>query len=93
MPYAKKRITGHAARRIAERSIRHDEIQEVLTNGKVIQRYDDDTPFPSYIILGWPSGRPLHVVAADDEQSETTMVITAYEPDPQFWDKAFERRI
>jgi hypothetical protein len=34
----------------------------------------------------------LHVVAADDDAEEQTVVITAYAPDSHQWDLEFERR-
>lgn len=92
MAYARKRISKHAYRRIAERSISHDDVMAVLRTGTIIRKYEDDVPAPSYIMLGWPGGKPLHVVAADDTQRETTVVITAYYPDAEFWDDKFERR-
>jgi uncharacterized protein (DUF1684 family) len=30
-------------------------------------------------------GRPVHVVASNDDEGQQTVVITAYEPDPNRW--------
>jgi hypothetical protein len=35
--------------------------------------------------LGWSGERPIHAVAADDPESDITVVITAYQPAPQLW--------
>ena len=85
-------IRLHAARRMLERDISIEEIENVVESGTVIEAYDDDTPFPSRLLLGRPQNRPLHVVAADEPDSNITHVITAYEPDPDQWDDTFQRR-
>lgn len=69
-----------------------NEIEYVLDHGDEIETYPDDTPFPSRLMLGSPSGRPLHVVAADEPAAGITYVITVYEPDPTKWDADFRRR-
>lgn len=75
-----------------QRRILVDEIEYVLDHGDEIETYPDDTPFPSRLMLGSPSGRPLHVVAADEPAAAITYVITVYEPDPTKWDADFRRR-
>jgi hypothetical protein len=81
----------HALQRMFERAISTDDVAAVLESGKVIIDYPDDTPYPSRLMLGWPHGRPIHVVAASTLEAET-VVITVYEPDPALWDARFERR-
>lgn len=71
--------------------IRSDRVREALTGGERIEEYPDDTPLPSYLILG-TSGRILHVVAADDPDRNETIVITTYEPDPAEWAADFRTR-
>ena len=68
------------------------EILEILETGETIARYDSDRPFPSRLVLGWSSGRPLHVVAADDADSDITIVIAVYRPDSGMWTRDFRRR-
>jgi hypothetical protein len=58
----------------------------------VIREYADDTPHPSRLILGWRDERPLHVVAADDEDANETYIITVYEPDPDVWNDDFRSK-
>ncbi len=41
--------------------------------------------------LGGTTG-PLHVVAADDPESDINVVITVYRPDPDMWTRDFRRR-
>ena len=54
--------------------------------------YPEDRPFPSCLMLGYPMGRPIHVVAALDPDTGTCHVITAYEPDPAIWQPDFRAR-
>ena len=82
----------HAIERMFERQISTEEVREVLSLGEVIEKYPDDTPYPSSLINGIVGGRPLHVVAAHSEIAEERIVITVYRPDPQQWDKEFRRR-
>ncbi len=82
----------HAARRMLERNITMEEIETVVESGEVIEDYPDDKPFPSRLIFGTPQNRTLHVVAADETDSDITHVITAYQPDPNQWKNGFKRR-
>jgi Domain of unknown function (DUF4258) len=82
----------HAIQRIALRGISEAEVRAVLTSGEAIEEYPDDTPYPSRLVLGWVGSRPLHVVAADNPEDEDTIVITAYEPEPNQWEAGFRRR-
>ena len=75
-----------------ERAISMEEIENAVESGESIEEYPDDQPFPSRLLLGWTGSRPLHVVVADETDSDVTHVITAYEPDPGQWEDDFERR-
>jgi hypothetical protein len=45
--------------------IREEEVFEALLEGKIIEEYPDDEPYPSCLIYGRTSrNRPLHVVCA-----------------------------
>ena len=80
----------HAVRRMAERGIREEDVARVVAEGKEIETYPDDKPYPSRLVLGWMHGRPIHVVMASAESE--IIVITVYEPDPTQWEAGFERR-
>jgi hypothetical protein len=64
----------------------------VIETGAAIEKRPEDEPFPSRLVLGWVRGRPLHVVAADDEVNEETIIITTYEPDEAMWTNDFQKR-
>jgi hypothetical protein len=36
---------------------------------------------------------PIHVVAAEDSETDTRIVVTASEPDPVQWDAGFKRKV
>jgi hypothetical protein len=62
----------------------------VISEGKEIESYPDDKPYPSRLLLGWAEDRPIHVVTAT--AGHDIIVITVYEPDPEHWEPGFERR-
>jgi hypothetical protein len=82
----------HAIKRMFERGVGVDDVHHVLKTGESIEEYADDKPFPSRLILGFVSSRPLHVVAAEDRERSTAIIITVYEPRPEQWDEDFRRR-
>jgi hypothetical protein len=57
-----------------ERRIGIDEIRRVLEAGETLERYPDDSPYPSRLVLGWSGGRPPHVVAAENIEENETIV-------------------
>jgi hypothetical protein len=82
----------HALQRMFERQISVDDVRRVLESGETIAEYSDDRPLPSRLVLGWVLGKPIHVVAADAKDSDITVVITAYRPDPGRWYSGFRWR-
>lgn len=73
-------FTTHALRRMLEHRIRSEQVREVLERGEVIESYPDDTPLPSYLMLGTGAGRVLHVVAADDPAADRDHDLRARPP-------------
>lgn len=81
----------HAAERFRERGIRMRDIKAALFNGRIIEQYEEDFPFPSCLICGTAfDGKPLHVVMSDE--GSTSRIITAYYPDSGRWDKSYTVR-
>ena len=83
---------AHALQRMLERQISVDDVWWVLESGETIAEYADDRPIPNRLVLGWVLSQPLHVVAAADEHSDITVVISAYRPDPNLRCPDFRRR-
>jgi hypothetical protein len=90
--YARLVYRVHAVERMAERAIGDVDVRLVLDSGEVIAEYPGDLPYPSRLVLGWLSSRPIHVVAADNHDDQPTIVITVYEPDPTLWETDFRTR-
>jgi len=73
--------------------IREEEVFEAVLEGKIIEEYPDDEPYPSCLIYGKTSrSRPLHVVCAYSDEDDMVIMITVYEPHASRWVN-FERRL
>ncbi len=82
----------HALQRMLERNIYRNDVIAVLTSGELIEFYKDDNPLPSGLFLGYSDHKPLHVVAALDQDYERCFVITAYHPDSSHFESDFKTR-
>lgn len=71
----------HALERMAERNITLADALAVLQHGERIEDYPEDNPYPSALFLGWMVEKPLHVLAALDQEHDWAYIITVYEPD------------
>jgi hypothetical protein len=80
----------HALQRMVERGIREEDVARVISEGKQIESYPQDQPYPSRLMLGFVERRPIHVVAAQAEHE--IIIVTVYQPDPSQWEPGFERR-
>lgn len=87
-----KKFSGHAVQRLFERKLTKQAVTDVITTGEIIAEYPNDSPYPSYLILGFVSGRALHVVVAFDKQTRLCYIISAYEPNTKQWGKDFKTR-
>ena len=68
------------------------EVYEAALNGKIIETYSEDKPYPSCPIYEKISqGRPLHIVCALAEDVDRVIIITVYQPREERW-VDFERR-
>ncbi len=92
MPFNRLIFRVHAIQRMFQRRISKENIIHVLTTGEVIEKYPENTPYPSCLFLGWCKSRPLHVVAADNNESKETIIITVYEPNIDEWEPDFKKR-
>ena len=82
----------HALERMMERDISRHEVKKALIEGELIENYSDDHPLPSGLFLGFIEHKPLHVVAAVDEETEWCYIITAYRPDSEHFEHDFKTR-
>ena len=78
--------------KLRERMIESADLEEAVLNGIIIEPYSDDPRGPSCLILGFSrSRRPLHIVCGNLEEEEL-LIVTAYEPDPEEWEKDWKTR-
>ena len=84
--------SGHSVRRMFERKITEQDIHEVIESGDLIAEYPNDTPYPSYLLLGFPGNIPLHVLIAKDDESDDCYVVTTYVPRRDIWNSDFKTR-
>ena len=78
--------------RLTERGITRNTVTDALVNGKIIEDYPDDKPYPSALFLGWVGGKPLHIVVALDEKHHWAYIITTYEPNLKYFEADFKTR-
>lgn len=81
----------HAIERMFEREISELEVEDAITHGEVIQSYNDDKPYPSFLSLKYIDSKVLHVVYALDE-NKTFIIITVYYPDNKIWHDDFKTK-
>lgn len=83
--------TNHSLNRLHQRNILVLDVKQAIINGRIIEYYYDDYPYPSCLILGCnKNNKKLHVVCGVSE--ELVYVITAYYPEENKWEKDMETR-
>ncbi|QXO95197.1 DUF4258 domain-containing protein [Methanospirillum purgamenti] len=75
-------FSSHARTRMFERDISSEDILPILTNGEIIETYEDDTPCPSYLILGYIHDTAIHIVIA--VCVDHIKIVTVYHPDDRW---------
>ena len=84
--------TEHVAKRLISRHISPNEVLQALSNGRIIEDYPSDYPFPSCLVFGCTvQNRKLHIVCSIVNDDILT-IITAYEPDFNKWNETFTKR-
>ena len=85
-------FSGHAIQRMFQRSIGRDDVHAVISGGETVADYPHDSPYPSCVLLGFAKNRALHVVVAWNDEANTCIIVTAYEPAPEQWEPGFRKR-
>ncbi|MFW0860436.1 MAG: DUF4258 domain-containing protein [Dehalococcoidia bacterium] len=87
------RLTKHATIIRLERGVAIAELEQALLNGEIIERYPDDKPYPSCLVLGWlASGDPLHIVCSRGNIEPALRIVTLYEPEDDLWQSDYKTR-
>lgn len=81
----KYHYSSHAEERMPERDITDAHVGETILSGTVLETYTEDIRGRSYLALGFPHGRPLHVHIGYNQYRGMAIVITAYVPEPPKW--------
>jgi hypothetical protein len=82
----------HALKRMFERGISRESVKNIVSKGEMIESYPDDKPFPSGLYHGVWKDKPLHVVIANDIETEMIFVITAYWPNEDHFEGTLRTR-
>jgi hypothetical protein len=85
-------FSAHAIRQMFFRRISQAAVKAVIAYGEIIEETPDDEPYPSYLLLDFVDGMPIHVVVSQDMASQTCYVVTAYMPSLDLWRADFRRR-
>ncbi len=80
------KVTDHAEEEAVEDDLVLDEILQSVREGKIIERYPDDFPFPSCLVFGKNEDKEaIHSVWGYNSSTEWAVLITVYRPDPEQW--------
>jgi hypothetical protein len=85
-------FSSHAIQQMFFRRITKQSVRMVITYGTIIEENLDDQPFPSYLILDFMEGKPIHVVLSYNKLTDTGYVVTAYIPSPDLWTNNYQKR-
>lgn len=85
-------FSDHAIIQMFKRNISVDDVKLVIETGETIAEYQNDKPYPSFLMLAYINSRPIHIVVGRDEEKDRCIVITAYEPDPNIWQPGFKSK-
>lgn len=82
-------FSNHAVQQMFFRRISREDVKAIIAYGEIIEEMPDDEPFPSYLILDFVGGQPVHVVLSQDVARQTCYVVTAYVPNLGLWNDDF----
>ena len=77
----------HATAKLVDLSLLRTEVEKALEGCEIIEDYATlHRPLPDCLVLGFlPSGQPIHVVIAMDEDNKRLFIVTVYFPYPDRW--------
>jgi len=88
------RISEHGYDELSEDGLSARDVISGVFEAQVVEEYPDYPKGPCILLLQKDSsGRPVHVVwGIPKGYKKPVVLITAYRPDPEMWDKSFLRR-
>ena len=85
------RWTNHVLLRLIQGNIKQEDVEIALLNGEILEEYENDYPYPSYLVYGISlNNEVLHVVCGMNEID--LWIITAYYPDNINWEDDLKTR-
>lgn len=83
--------TIHVLRKLQERGIYREDVYCAIGNGKIIEQYPEDYPYPSCLVFGKDlQNNPLHMVIGS--YGTILYLVTAYTPDSEHFHDDYETR-
>ncbi len=88
------RVSEHGYNELAEDNIAAKEVVAGITTGLMLEAYPAYPKGPCVLVLQHDAnGAPIHVVwGIPAGATSPAVLVTAYRPDPERWDKDFTRR-
>ncbi len=88
------RISEHGYDELADDGLSAREVLDGSQEGVVVEQYPDYPKGPCVLVLQRDrTGEPIHVVRGiPSGQDKPAVLVTAYRPNAQRWDKTFTRR-
>jgi hypothetical protein len=86
------RWTYHVNMRLRGRFIHRDAILSSVDGYEIIEEYPKDKYLPSYLVYTKYQGQIIHVQIAVDVENDLIVVVTAYKPSPDKWEKDYRTR-
>lgn len=88
------RITDHAVEEAWNDDLSFDEIFFSIFDGRIIEEYLDDRPYPSSLVSGRSfKGKTIHSVWAYNRSNRYSVLITVYRPDSSLWNGDRRRKM
>lgn len=88
----KIRWTYHVNMRLKGRFISRDAILESTDTYEIIEEYPKDKYLPSYLVYAKYQGQVVHIQIATDLKGDSIIIVTAYKPTLDKWEKDFKTR-
>jgi hypothetical protein len=84
--------TYHVHMRLKGRFILREAILSSVDTYEIIEEYPKDKYLPSYLIYSEYEGEIFHIQIATDMKNEKIIIVTAYKPSLDKWEKDFKTR-
>ena len=84
--------TYHVNMRLKHRFISREAILQSHSSYEILEEYQEDKYFPSYLVRSAYGNDIIHIVFAADQEADNVRIVTAYFPNPVEWERDFRKR-